>query len=68
MFVSLPGGELSKEGGGESSVGRVSHVVSHPGVGFPDVRQKEDISSFLKTCPPSGRHCSKVDKWPAFLL
>jgi len=25
-------------------------------VGLPDVRQKEDMSSFLKSCPPSGRH------------
>jgi len=36
-------------------------------VGLPDVRQKEDMSSFLKSCPPSGRHWLYMEKCPPFL-
>ena len=37
-------------------------------LGLPDVLQKEDMSSFLKLCPPSGRHWHKIEKCPAFLI
>jgi len=36
-------------------------------LGLPDVRQKVDISSFLKSCPPSGRHWLYMEKCPAVL-
>ena len=44
---------------------RATRVSS--GIGLPDVRQKEDMSSFLKSCPLSGRHWLYMEKCPAFL-
>ena len=35
-------------------------------IGLPDVRQKEDMSSFLKSCPPSGRHLALYGKMSGF--
>ena len=45
----------------------MSDYLTTDGLGLPDIRQKEDMSSFLKSCPPSGRHWLYMEKCPAFL-